>query len=439
MTVADSRRLGWAVIAVLAVIAATLGTYVAGHRGETPQRPHATARQATGHTTHLTITVEGMSFSPEKVSVPAGDRLVINVRNNSPLAHDLTGPKGETTGLLAPGDEGTVDFGVVTESFEAYCSVAGHKQMGMVLPITVTGAHGGDKGHATEHIGSHAGAAPSMDALMNDDTHPLVDPILQPAPTENVHKITLRMGERKEKLAGEERSVWTFNDRVPGPTLRGKVGDRFEITLVNEGSMEHGVDFHAGRVAPDEAMKPVPPGQVHTYVFTADHAGAWLYHCSSTPMSSHIAHGMFGAVIIDPTDLEPADREYLLLYSEIAMRDDGASMDPGVVAFNGYPFQYVREPLRARVGEKVRIWSVNAGPNTFESLHIVGAHLLTTWKEGAYGVREGSPAAAQALDLAPAQAGFIETRFVEPGHYPVVNHVMTLAERGAKGLIYVDE
>nr|WP_223875263.1 multicopper oxidase domain-containing protein [Nanchangia anserum] len=247
------------------------------------------------------------------------------------------------------------------------------------------------------------------------------------------------MTEREERLAGHARAVWTFNDRVPGPTLRGKVGDTFEVVLHNRGTMEHGVDFHAGEVSPDEAMKPIPPGTSHTYRFTATHPGIWLYHCSSHPMSAHIAHGMFGAVIIDPPDLGDVDHEYLMAYSDLALGDEGAQMTPDVVAFNGYPFQYVRHPLQVTVGQTVRIWSVNAGPNSPLSLHVVGAHLTGTWKEGEWGVRPGSGIASQAMELAPAQGGFVEVTFHEPGTYNLVNHVMSYAERGAKAQFVVTE
>src|SRR5690606_40913408 len=77
--------------------------------------------------------------------------------------------------------------------------------------------------------------------------------------------------------------------------------------------MGHGIDFHAGANAPDQVMRTIDPGERLTYRFRADHAGAWLYHCSTMPMTQHIANGMYGAVVIDPPDLPAVDREYLLV------------------------------------------------------------------------------------------------------------------------------
>ena len=74
----------------------------------------------------------------------------------------------------------------------------------------------------------------------------------------------------------------------------------FEVTLVNDGTIGHSVDFHAGALAPDVPMRTIAPGESLVYTFTAERAGIWMYHCSTAPMSAHIAAGMHGAVIIDP-------------------------------------------------------------------------------------------------------------------------------------------
>src|SRR5690606_10133999 len=191
-----------------------------------------------------------------------------------------------------------------------------------------------------------------------------VDPTLPPAPDVQVHRHTLRVSEQVTQLApGVRQSLWTYNGSVPGPTLRGKVGDRFEITLVNDGSLGHSIDFHAGALAPDEPMRTIEPGEQLTYSFTATRSGIWMYHCSTMPMSLHIANGMFGAVVIDPPGLAKVDREYLLVQSELYLGADGEIADgdkilaeePDAVVFNGLANQYDHAPLEARVGERVRL------------------------------------------------------------------------------------
>ena len=236
---------------------------------------------------------------------------------------------------------------------------------------------------------------------------------------------------------------------MPGPTLRGKVGDKFVITLVNDGSMGHSIDFHAGELAPDQPMRTIAPGESLTYEFTATHSGAWMYHCATMPMTDHIANGMFGAVIIDPPNLPEVDREYFMVQSELYLGPQGGIVDsakaareePDAVVFNGFANQYDHDQLRAKVGERVRIWVVDAGPSRPSAFHIIGGQFDTVFKEGAYLLKPDNEekGASQTLDLAASQGGFVELEFAEAGHYPFVSHVMVDAERGAHGIVNVTD
>ena len=124
-----------------------------------------------------------------------------------------------------------------------------------------------------------------------------------------MHRLTLTVSEVEREVApGTTQRLWTFGGTAPGPVLHGRVGDVFEITLVNDGTIGHSVDFHAGSLAPAEPMRTIPPGESLVYRFTATKAGIWMYHCSTMPMSAHIANGMFGAVVIEPPDLPAVDR-----------------------------------------------------------------------------------------------------------------------------------
>ena len=106
------------------------------------------------------------------------------------------------------------------------------------------------------------------------------------------------------------------------------------------------------------------------------------------------------------------------------------------MVFNGYANQYDHRPLRARMGERVRIWVLDAGPSRATSFHVVGSQFDTVYAEGAYLLRR-SAGGSQALALSPAQGGFVELTFPEAGHYPFVSHVMVDAERGAHGTFVV--
>jgi nitrite reductase (NO-forming) len=452
----SSGRLAAAVSVVALVVAASVALSPAGGRADvgvvTP----------TGHTTTVDVVAKDMRFTPASVTVPLGDRLVIRLTNrDETTTHDLVLDTGARTARLAPGATGHLDAGVVAAPLEGWCSVVGHRQMGMVLHVLVAGGAAAPAAPAGGSAPSMAQGAPGM--TMPDTTvhagqgalgagFTTYDPVLPPLTAERVHRTTLTVEEREAQVApGVWQRRWTYNGTSPGPTLHGRVGDVFEVTLVNHGSMGHSIDFHAGSRAPDAVMRTVPPGASLTYRFTATRAGTWMYHCSTMPMSAHLAAGLVGAVVIEPPDLAAVDRSYLLVQSELYLgastaRGSASEVDatkaqaatPDGVVFNGTAFQYDSSPLRARVGERVRFWVLDAGPNRSTSFHVVGAQFDAVWAEGAWLLRRGaSSGGSQTLSLGAAQGGFVETTFPEAGHYPFVSHVMADAERGAHGLVQV--
>lgn len=421
----------------------------------------ASAVEPTGHTTRVEVSAADMRFTPGRITVPAGDRLVVVLTNRDDAdSHDLVIGSARTS-RLAPGASAELDAGVIGASTQGWCSVAGHRQMGMVLDIAVEGAAAAPGAEAAGHAmhGSEAtGPAEAAGATIppNRDgatsVSGAVDPVLPALSSSRVHRVTLTVTQVPLEVApGLWQTRWTYNGRSVGPTLHGRVGDVFEITLVNDGDMGHSIDFHAGALAPDRPMRTIAPGGRLTYRFTATRAGAWMYHCSTHPMSTHIAAGMHGAVIIEPPDLPKVDRQYVLVQSEVFLANGASSAAqaqevdadkvvaerPDRVVFNGIANQYDLSPMRARVGERVRIWGVDAGPNRPLSLHVVGGQFDTVWTEGAYTLRGDRGSGAQVLPLLPAQGGFVELTFPQPGHYPVVNHVMVDAERGAHGVVRV--
>jgi len=412
---------------------------------------------ASGEVTEITVEVSGMRFTPAEIEVPYGDDLVVTFRNTGTDVHDLTFANGVRTQRLAPGESETIDVGLIGADLDGWCSIAGHRQMGMELTVVVTGAPAGGTGTASgDHAGHGSGSSDASAGSAADDIDLEAMPAagftpwpaaLAPASADTVHRITLQVEEVVEDVApGVSQTRWTFGGTAPGPALRGKIGDTFIITLVNDGTIGHSIDFHAGSLAPNEPMRTIQPGETLTYTFTATRAGIWMYHCSTMPMSMHIANGMFGAVIIDPPDLAPVDAEYVLVQGELylgaqgdtADADKSAAQTPDLVTFNGYANQYAYEPLTATVGERVRVWVLDAGPNTASAFHIVGGQFDTVYLEGAYTLQQGDPGGAQALALQPAQGGFVELTFPEAGDYPFVTHIMSDAEKGAKGIFHVE-
>ena len=395
---------------------------------------------ATGETTTVRVEAAHMRFTPDVVEVPVGNRLVLEVVNTDhDMVHDLVLATGPDSGRLAPGGSARVDAGIIGADVDGWCSVVGHRQMGMVLEIRAVG------GPPATAPGDTGGEPRAVDLTAEPgEGFAAHDPRLPPLTEGTVHRRTLTVSEVEREVApGVTQRLWTFDGTAPGPVLHGRVGDVFEITLVNDGTIGHSIDFHAGSLAPEQPMRTIPPGESLVYRFTATRAGIWAYHCSTMPMSAHIANGMFGAVVIEPADLPAVDRSYVLVQSEFYLGPPGGTVDvdaladerPDAVVFNGYVNQYDHRPLTAAVGERVRIWVLDAGPNRSTSFHVVGGQFDTTYAEGAYLLGRGE-GGSQALALAPAQGGFVELTFPEAGRYPFVSHVMVDAERGAHG--YVD-
>ncbi len=461
------QRTGLAATGVaLVVLAVATGvavdpTALAGTKHESS----AAGIAATGETTHVEVSAADMRFTPDTVEVPAGNRLVIEITNTDDTdVHDLVLDSGVDSGRLSPGESKVLDVGVVGRNIEGWCSVVGHRQMGMVFHVRVTGleqaqaATSGDSGsgmagmpgmdHSSQD-GAGQGAAADLDfAAAPEPGFEAHDPALPPLETSRVHRRTFRVSEMPAEVApGVRQQLWTYNGTMPGPTLHGRVGDRFVIRLVNDTQMGHSIDFHAGETAPDQNMRTIAPGESLVYRFTASRSGIWLYHCSTMPMSVHIANGMFGAVVIDPPNLPRVDKSYLMVQSELYLGDQDGPVDatkvmgekPDAVVFNGYANQYDHDQVEVKVGERVRVWVLDAGPNRSTSFHVVGEQFDTVFSEGAYLLRRGNAeqGGSQVLALGPAQGGFVELSFQQPGHYPFVSHLMVDAERGAHGIFHV--
>ena len=457
-----NRRASSAVAAIVAIIVVAVAALMVAPNlavtspdgAEDAATPPPSTVTATGAVTEVEVTVQGMSFIPGTIEVPAGNTLVVTLNNTGDQRHDLAFANGVAIDPVAPGASATVEVGVITADMEGWCTLPGHRQMGMTLNVIAIGAEDEPSDSATpEPTGHsmHTSTAPGMDALIAEaaatDPYPAELPLLSDGTT---HEYTFTVTEDEQSLAeGVVRPVWTYNGTSPGPTLHGRVGDTFKITLVNQGTMGHSIDFHAGIVAPDEPMRTIEPGESLVYEFVAPRSGIWMYHCSTMPMATHIQAGMFGAVVIEPDDLEEVDRQYVLVQSDIYLDDDFAAGDlvPDLAAFNGRPFQYDAHPLQANVGERVRVWVLDVGPNSALSFHVVGTQFDTVWSEGAYSVHHSTSTdgltkgdtGAQVLPLLAAQGGFVEFVPVEAGTYPFVNHIMSLAERGAHGRFEVGE
>ncbi|HEX6290065.1 MAG TPA: multicopper oxidase domain-containing protein [Herpetosiphonaceae bacterium] len=461
------HRLRWVALSALLVLVFGIAFYSntpPTTSGATPAKANANppttrltgsglaTQQVSNATVVGTIEIHGfdMGFKPATLNVEQPGRYTVKFVNDGVILHDVTFPNGVKI-VADGGQSASAEVDIPAEGFTFICSVPGHAQAGMKGTITVgataaTGAGGGNAG------GDHGGPPPASD-VQPDASAPRYTPFDAAAPkalSGTTHDIDLVIEEKEMTVAeGFVQKVWTFGGTVPGPVIRVRVGDTVRIHLKNPTSSElpHSIDFHSSQVAWNDEMTSIKPGEEKLYEWKADYAGVWMYHCGTAPALHHIANGMYGMVIVEPSDgLPQVDKEFALVQSEwyLGPQKDLTSLDkaaaaapaPDYVVFNGVANQYKDHPLQVGTGERVRMFVLNAGPSVDSSFHVVGTIFDTVIKEG-YQLTRDNPGhyGSQVVDLSPAQGAIVEFTTAEDGLYPIVTHAFNFVGRGALGLI----
>ena len=304
----------------------------------------------------------------------------------------------------------------------------------------------------TQDLVSYAGVAPD-NATELAEAHEPYDATLPPLQRGAVVEVKMVMKDKVVEIApGVKYNVWAFDGEstAPGPIVHVEEGQTVRFTLVNEGAIPHSMDFHAARIAPNVAFKDVAPGESFTFEFVAGDPGVYMYHCGTKPVLAHIANGMYGAIVVRPKNMPPADKEYVLVGSEWYLDGDGttkaASYDkakahaqlPDWVTFNGYANQYVTHPLTADPNDLVRFWVVAAGPSLDVDFHVVG-----TIFDKVYPFQDMDPEhALEGVQTFPVPAGggaVFEVKIADPGLYPFVSHSFASVDLGMVGLLKVGD
>jgi nitrite reductase (NO-forming) len=249
-----------------------------------------------------------------------------------------------------------------------------------------------------------------------------------------------------EIASGVQYRAWTFGGTVPGPVLHVRQGQSVNLTFINNGTMTHSIDLHAAQVAPNVAYRSVNPHEKVEFSFVAQVPGAFLYHCGTYPVLQHIANGMYGAIIVDPAQpLPAADASYVLVQGEwYSQQVSGTQMSgdynkmmnvtPDEVVFNGVAFQYNDHPLSAKVGQRVRLYVVDAGPSLPSSFHIIGGIFTAVYPDGD---ATHALTGVSTYPIAPGQGAVFDAIMQQPGKYPIVDHSMRDMMIGAVGVLNV--
>jgi FtsP/CotA-like multicopper oxidase with cupredoxin domain len=242
-----------------------------------------------------------------------------------------------------------------------------------------------------------------------------------------------------EVAPGVRFPAWTFNSRIPGPTLRCTQGDLLRVRFFNDSAHPHTMHFHGIHTAEMDGVPMVgrgviSPGESFTYTFDAEPFGLHLYHCHVGPLAEHIARGMYGTFIVDPPQPRPAADELVMVMHGYNTTFDGQGNQ--LYAVNGIPFHYMREPVRVRRGELVRIYLVNITEyDPINSFHLHG----NFFEYYPTGTRLVPAEFTDTIVQAQGQRGICEIRFPSPGRYMFHAHKSEFADLGWMGFFEVTD
>lgn len=308
----------------------------------------------------------------------------------------------------------------------------------------------------------HAADVKRLDGDLGPPVGPPIHAVLSsppnvPPPTHRTHPtkviVELEIREVEREISeGVRYTFWTFGGTVPGSFIRVRQGDTVEFHLKNhpDNKMPHNIDLH-GVIGPGggAASSFTAPGHESQFTFKALHQGVYVYHCATSPVGMHVGNGMYGLMLVEPAEgLTPVDHEYYVMqgdfYTVGKYREKGAQTfdmqkaideKPTYVVFNGSEGSLVGDnALTAKVGEKIRLFIGNGGPNMVSSFHVIGEIFDRVWFEGGTRFQENVQ-----TTLIPAGGAVIaEFHTVVPGSFILVDHSIFRAfNKGALAILKV--
>ncbi len=326
--------------------------------------------------------------------------------------------------------------------------------LSIALGLLLIGCAGPKPGETGTDTPAKAGSS----AIQGEEVAVLTDAPNVPPPIERKHAtkviVNLEVKEAEAELAdGVKYTFWTFGGKVPGKFIRIREGDFVEFHLANHPSskMPHNIDLHAVTGPGGGAHASfTAPGHETTFSFAAINPGLYVYHCATAPVGMHIANGMYGLILVEPKEgLPKVDREFYVMQSEFYTRGDYGrrglqpfSMEKAIqekadyVVFNGSVGAMAGDnAVQAKVGETVRLFVGNGGPNLVSSFHVIGEIFDTVYSEG--GTTKNHHVQTT---LVPAGGSAITEFKVEvPGSLILVDHSIFRAfNKGAIGMIKVE-
>jgi FtsP/CotA-like multicopper oxidase with cupredoxin domain len=231
-----------------------------------------------------------------------------------------------------------------------------------------------------------------------------------------------------EIAPGVTYPAWTYNGRVPGPTIRCTQGDRLRITFMNATSHPHSIHFHGIHPPSMDGLEPIQPGGEFVYEFDAKPFGLHLYHCHTIPFRRHIHKGLYGALIIDPPAARPPANELVMVMNAFDTSFDGENE---FYAVNTVAFHYAKHPIPITAGELVRIYLVNITEfDPVNSFHL-HAGMFNVYRTG---TRLEPHEYTDMITMAQGERHILEFELEYPGQYMFHAHQSEFSELGWLGI-----
>jgi nitrite reductase (NO-forming) len=375
------------------------------------------------------------------LKVPEGAVVQINLINGDGAVHDIAVPEfsAKSGNITAKGAATTIVFRAThTGNFEYLCTLPGHKAAGMFGQLIV---------------GTPEKRAKSSAIDVAQDPHAVGEPVGNRGPKHVM--LDLESTEIEGRLSdGSTYKYWTFNNKVPGPFVRVRLGDTVTVKLRNAKNSAHihSIDLHAVTGPGGGAtVTQVAPGQNKSFTFKALHPGLFVYHCATPMVAQHIANGMYGMILVEPEGGMPeVDREFYVMQGELytAQRHGAPGLhefslekllaeNPGHLMFNGNMDALTKTyKMKANVGENVRIYFGVGGPNLTSSFHVIGEVFDKVYDHAS--LTSPRVTDVQTTLVPPGGATIVEFKVDYPGQYILVDHALSRMEKGLAGFLTVN-
>ncbi|HEX8648977.1 MAG TPA: multicopper oxidase domain-containing protein [Thermoleophilaceae bacterium] len=296
--------------------------------------------------------------------------------------------------------------------------------------------------HAGHSDSAHVGTVGTVDHRANGfDPHAILRDFdrgtVRREGGRTVREWTLIAQDKEIEVApGVKFDAWTYNGRVPGPTLRATEGERLRIKFLNGSKHPHTIHFHGIHPAQHDGIPGIGPGNIDpgeefVYEFEAEPFGLHHYHCHTIPLAEHIAKGLYGTFIVDPKEGRPEADELVMVQNGFDTNFDRSNE---IYAVNTVAFAYMNEPIRVKRGELIRIYLVNLLEYDLLNSFHVHANFFHHFPTGT------SLEPVEFTDTivqGQGQRSILEMRFPFPGQYMFHAHVSEFAELGWMGFFEV--